>query len=830
MVIRRIMLALLLWAYVSSALSQVVQNRDRTLTTADGLPNSTITGLVQDRTGFVWIATADGLARYDGQRMKIFRQANQPNSLLESNITRLQNLSDGTLLLQTSAGDFQRFDPLTERFSLFLPLDKQGKRKLDEGWLAPDGKTFCGLWRGEKIQFFDQHLHSIYTWDHRNLGIAANTLHSVMVATTGQVYAHSDKGLIELNPKTGQYCLLPFAGPVKRRLNTITPVIDWAHVVERPNGEIMVIGQQCLHIFNPKTRQFRELVMPGPFAPKGAYALRVLADGKVYLGIGRHLYELLPNDQFALVHTGELPVGEQLAYGMPCLFDRSSVLWLYNQAGKITMLNRLAQPFRTYPYHTNWTSDLLQIGLGMEPSQKSGRGSDSWTRFTQLRDKLWFIDNLALYRWASVSHTIQLTSSFITGDSCVFKIVLKPDQREHLWIYGNEKGGLTEMDSVGRVKRFWPNSLVPQPLEKRGLDVADIQPMANTVWMASYQGRGLYKYDLRQKKIVGQWLHNSASSQSLPTNQLLCLTADPHQPTVLWIGTKGGGLTRFDTRTGRFRTFTGKDGLPSNTINSLLTDVQGVLWAGTNNGLVSLDTRSFRMRWFSRADGLQDDEFGYAMATRLPDGQLAFGGRTGLTIFNPTSLHDDTFEPPIVLTGLHINNSSVEAGQVNSPLLKTINTLTELTLDHTQNFLTFAFAALQYSKPEKIKYRYRLVGVDPDWINADGQQTANYTQLAPDHYQFEVMATNAQGRWSRHIKRLAIVIAPPFWASWWAYALYALLFGGTIVGFVQFRIRQGRQAQEMELRRREANQLKAVDELKTRFSPTLPTNFVLHSP
>lgn len=339
------------------------------------------------------------------------------------------------------------------------------------------------------------------------------------------------------------------------------------------------------------------------------------------------------------------------------------------------------------------------------------------------------------------------------------------------------------------------------------------------------QGKGLYKYDLRQKKIVGQWLHDPANGQSLPTNQLLCLATDPHQPTILWIGTLGGGLTRFDTRTGRFSIFTEKDGLPSNTINSLLTDPQGRLWAGTNKGLVSLDTRSFRMRWFSRADGLQDDEFGHTLATRLPDGRLAFGSRTGLTIFDPASLHDDTFEPPIVLTELHINNTPVEAGQPNSPVPKAINALTELTLDHTQNFLTFAFAALQYSKTEKIKYRYRLVGVNPDWINADGQQTANYTQLAPDQYQFEVMATNAQGRWSRSIKRLAVVIKPPFWATWWAYVAYALAFSGLVFGFIRLRLNRLREQQTMQRQQQEAEQLKAVGELKTRFFSNITHEF-----
>ncbi|GAB3017353.1 hybrid sensor histidine kinase/response regulator transcription factor [Spirosoma pulveris] len=823
--VQRITLALLLWAAVPRLFAQTFSGINRILSTADGLPSSTITGLVQDRAGFIWMATADGLARYDGRNVRIFRQDDQPNALLENNIAHIQLLSNGTFLLQTRTGDFQKFDPVTERFSLFFPLARQGKRKIDDGWLAPDGKTFWGLWRGEKIQYFDQKLHSTYRWDQRTLGIAANTLHSMIVASSGLVYAHSDKGLIVINPHTRQHRLLPFAGPVERRLNTLTPVVDWAHVVERPSGDILVIGQHCLHVFNPTTRQFREVVMPGPFAPNGAYALRVLADGKVYLGIGQHLYELLPNDQFATVYTGELPIGEQRAFGIPYICDRTGIVWLYDQAGKLTLLNQRQQPFRTYPYRTSWTTDLLQTGLGMEPVQTI-KNSDSWTRLTPFRGSLWFIDQRTLYRYNIVRHRPEQTSSFIINDTCHFKIALKPDQHGHLWVYGNERGGLTEIDSVGHVKRYWPNSLVPQPLENRGLDVADIQPMGQTIWMASYQGKGLYQYDLRQKKIIRQWLHIPGNTQSLPTNQLLGLLADPREPNrTLWLGTLGRGLIRFDTQTGQFRTFTVSDGLPDNTINSLQTDHRGFIWVATNKGLVRLDAHSFRMRVFTRSDGLQDDEFVFAAATQLPDGRLAFGSKTGMTVFNPSAIREQTSQTPVVLSALRINNELVEANKPSSPLTSPVNALTTLTLSHKQNFLTFEFAGLAYAKPDQIHYRHRLLGVDQDWVTTGTNNSATYTQLRPGNYVFEVMATNADGRWSHNLKQLAIRITPPWWASWWAYIVYTLTFGVSLAGFIRFRIKQRRQLQEIDLRKQEAAQLKIIGELKTRFFDNITHEF-----
>ena len=824
-------ITLLLWLPCVVGLGQVVPGTVNTLSTANGLPSSTIAGMAQDRAGFIWLATADGLARYDGRQMRVLRHTNQPNTLLDNHITQLQSLADGTFLLQTKTGDFQRFDPITERFTTFLPLSRQGKRKIDDGELTPDGQTFWGLWRGEKIQHFDHTLRLRYTWDEHNLGLATTkTLHTIVPATNGLAYAHFDGGLVELNPRTGQHRILSFQFPPRPRSTQPITVHDWRFIAQRSTGEIIVMGQQDLLLLNPQTSQYRTLAMPGSLRSGHTYAMRVLADGKVFINGGNQLYELLPNDRFELVYTWENPQNVQKAYVLPYLYDRSGLVWLYTQMSSVIRLNRRVHPFRVYPYRADWKSDLLRVGLGFEPPSWTLSSGDSWTRFTYTGSQLWFIDIASLYRCTPkqrpLTPTIATTTSDLQDDNCSCKIALKPDEHGQLWVYGNEEGGLTEMDSAGRVKHFWPNSLVPQPLENRGLDLADIQPMGSVVWMASYQGKGLYKYDRRQKKIVEQLLHNPATTQSLPTNQLLGLLADPHQPArVLWIGTAGYGLTRFDTQTNQFRTFTMTDGLPNNTINSLQADQQGFIWIATSKGLVRLDSRTFRMRVFTQADGLPDDEFIFAASTQLPGGRLAFGSRTGLIIFDPASIHASTAQTPVVLSALGINNEPVETHTPGSPLSQPLNTLHTLTLDHTQNFLTFTFAGLDYTKPDQIQYRHRLTGVDRGWVNTGTQNTANYTQLRPGDYTFEVTATNPDGQWSQHVKRLSLTITPPFWATWWAYIVYALTVGGATLGFIRFRVRQGQQRQEMRLQRQQAEQLKAVDELKTRFFSNITHEF-----
>ncbi len=666
MVIFRSGFILIIWAYALWATAQSVQVVNQKLTTANGLPNSTVTGIVQDPTGFIWIGTGDGLARFDGRQMTVFRHDERANALAENALSSVQMLPGGTLLLQTSTGDFQQFDPRTEQFTLYLPLAKQGNRRIDEGWIAPANhpglkETFWAIWRGEKIQVFDRHLRLRHTWDKNVLGNPTQTLHSITPASNGRVYAHFDEGLIELDAQTGNHRLLRYQGPSTRWLYKVMPVVDWKPVAERPNGEIMVLGRQYLFLLNTQTGQYRELKMPENPSRNGSYGMRVFADGKVYISIANRLYQLLPDDRFLLIYEWEKPLGEQTPYGVPFLADRAGGIWLHTHMGDIKLLDRRARPFRAMSYQADWKSDILKRVLGVDPPDWKLSSGDSWTRFTTANGRLWFIDVATLYQCSLTEPRPRYTStsSDLLDDNCSCKIAVKPDEQGHLWVYGNFEGGLTEMDSAGRIKRFWPDSFVPKTFINPGLDIADLQPMGPVVWMASYLGKGLFKYDLRQKKIVAQLLHNPASQQSLPTNKLLCLAVDPYKSGVLWIGTAGGGLVRYDTGTGNFQTFTDRNNLPDNTVYSLITDRQKFLWVGTDKGLVRMDTRSFQMRRFTRADGLQDDEFGHTLALQLPDNRLAFGGRTGITLVDPASLKENNVEPPVVLSGLRVNNEII---------------------------------------------------------------------------------------------------------------------------------------------------------------------------
>lgn len=263
----------------------------------------------------------------------------------------------------------------------------------------------------------------------------------------------------------------------------------------------------------------------------------------------------------------------------------------------------------------------------------------------------------------------------------------------------------------------------------------------NIFWISS-DAKGLFRYDRSTGGLL-QYASGERSSTFAPLRPTIMLQ-DPADTDKLWIGTMSDSLQHFDNQTGQSQVFTMANGLPNNTVYTMLPDAANRLWCSTNKGIFRFDPATGGIYSFTSKDGLAGDEFNRQHFFGLPDGKVAFGGVDGYVVFDPMTVAEDQFEPEVVLTDVVINNSPADYGVASSSLPAAINSLPELELPYTSNILRFEFAALEYNIPEKLQYRYRLEGIDEQWVSAGHNNIAVYTKLPPGHYTLLVNATNGR--------------------------------------------------------------------------------------
>ncbi|HLE56537.1 MAG TPA: ATP-binding protein, partial [Rhodothermia bacterium] len=304
-------------------------------------------------------------------------------------------------------------------------------------------------------------------------------------------------------------------------------------------------------------------------------------------------------------------------------------------------------------------------------------------------------------------------------------------------------------------------------------------------WIAT--SYGLNRMDV-ESGTFERYLHDPMDPTTISSDAASALLQRASEDGILWVGTTSG-LNRMDIAAGTFQLYTTADGLPNNTIYAILEDGEGRLWISTNRGISRFTPETGEFRNFGLEIGLQDLEFNIGVAYKGPWGEMFFGGINGLNAFFPNELVENNEAPIVALTDFKISNRRVIPGE-GSPLARPVSDAEEIRLDYNQKDLSFDFVALHYMNPEKNTFAYQLVGYDEDWVQAEHARTASYTNVPPGEYVFRVKAANADGVWNEEGKSIAVIIAPPFWQTWWFRILAFFGFAGLLYAGYAFRVRQ----------------------------------------
>ncbi|MGG7664573.1 hybrid sensor histidine kinase/response regulator transcription factor [Dyadobacter sp. BHUBP1] len=821
------------------------------ITAKEGLPQGFVPGIVQDKRGFIWLATRDGLCRYDGHRgsgriFKVFQPSDtQELSLSSLGLENLQITVDGKIWITTDEGQIDLFDPVRETFVNFsrqVFYQKHfGKRFLRDMyvdrqhrlWLMSDGG---GL---DYIHLNTQKIKGYHTANGDTSAIARAHVRFVKEDRSGNIWAVSNQGIFLQIHGTDRF--IPFYSPIlaggaDKKVNALTDLKD---------GRLLVLYNTGMALLDPMTGQgqARTLVLDA----QAQYRHPIVTDskGNVYFFRMNHLYRLGKNDSL-----DEFPVQADVDEFKSLFVDRSDVLWAGTNGRGIRKYNLMASYFNTKPYSSDFISDLLRDFLKVPPTEMAKLPDDLFSyNFRYAFDgpqKMWFgAGRTPLFELDLSSRTIRIipfpvTIKDIKRSELAIGLAKDPDGR--MWavhdslLFSYKNGVWTKFPYAIRVNAAQPAGAaqpgaaqfnLTEPRESRsGVESGIIQIVADSqyLWVAT-TARGLYRID----KVSGAISRYGQEPGSLSSNNLYCLFADPLDENLLWIGTFGSGLCRFDKCTGHCERISKQNGLPNNVVYAAIPDRQGNVWVATNQGLSQVNKKTLQTRTYTREDGLMADEFNRFHALALPDDRIFLGGIEGITAFDAKQPHEDHYRPPVYVTGISINNAPLEprlsAGELP------VTAMQSLDLAYWQNFLTVEFAAMQYNRSDRIRYRYQLEGVDEHWIETETPVT-KYTDLRPGHYVLRLNASNTLGMWSNEVRELHIRIKPPWWQTWWAYVIYCVVFLAAVYGLLQMYVNRVRMQQailfkqkEIDLKARETQQLRELDEMKTQFFSNITHEF-----
>lgn len=370
-------------------------------------------------------------------------------------------------------------------------------------------------------------------------------------------------------------------------------------------------------------------------------------------------------------------------------------------------------------------------------------------------DKVEFKDEYPIFKHIKQANISKKNDMTPTGIRTLYE-----DHSGYLWL-GGSSGVLARMEPVsGRITNY--NGLI-KPRNQRRTDPifhikGELQKDNNEIiWIGTY-GSGLYRFDPNTGDIK-QYQHTIFNPKGISNNNILCVARfKEDRKGLLWIGTQGGGLNKFDSIKGVFTDYIQKDGLLDHVIYGILSDGNEHLWMSTNQGLLRFNKKTEHFTLFDISDGIQANEFNSGSYCLADTGEMFFGGMQGYNSFFPSRVRLNPFIPQMVLT---VTANLMEIATIG----ETSNTDTTLNISYSDAVITFDFAALDYTSPLKNRYKYRLTGVDKEWIDCPERKSINYSNLEPGGYTFHVKGSNNNGVWNEKGISVKIDILPPLWKS-----------------------------------------------------------------
>jgi signal transduction histidine kinase/ligand-binding sensor domain-containing protein len=775
---------------------------------ADGLPDDVVYAILQDRRGFMWFGTANGLARYDGYEFTVYRSdPGDPTTLTHDAVYALLQAQNGDLWAGTGNG-LDRLNVTTGAFTHYLAGWTVLALGEDEEGILWVGTTY-GL---THLDPANPEPSAVYR------GSAANDSKRPSGDIFNAIY----------QDREGETWLATGAGRGVRmgldRFDRQTRAfVHYQHDPGNPaslsSGDARCIGQDRqgglwvgtdggLNRLDMSSMAFTRYQHDpdDPFSLAADRVNAVLEDraGRLWVGTANGL-DQLDRSLNRFVHYRHDQADPQSLSGDTILTiyeDRSGVVWIGTTAG-LNRYDETASQFAVYrdspgsPYRLS-DDDVLAMeedqqgnlwigtaagGLNRvdrdtgaitvyrnDPADSTSLSSDGVTAlFEDRAGNLWVgTDNHWLERFDPLTETFAHAWFASAG----VPRAIAEDQAGNLWI--GTPNGLYRLDPAANTFTHFRSTMEPALSASA---VTTIHVLQDGRILVGTDGGGVNVWDPVAEQFT-YFGHDPANPNSLGDNSVYSIYEEPGG-NVIWVGT-WQGLDRFEGRMATVTHYSEKDGLLGRVVFGIQADAAGMLWLVTNRGLSRLDPRAGSFRNYDSRDGLPVGQIRRPVVSQTRQGEMLIGSGDGLIVFYPHRFPENPYPPLIAVTALSLFNDVIRRDlQPDEPI----------TLSYRQNFLSFEFAALDYAAPAKNQYAYRLEGVDPGWVEAGTRRRADYPNLAPGDYLFRVKGSNDAGVWNEEGIAFPITITPPLWGTWWFQALALVALIGAIFGAYAVRVR-----------------------------------------
>ncbi|QTD49831.1 two-component regulator propeller domain-containing protein [Sulfidibacter corallicola] len=837
------------------AWGQVRSLRFQNLNQRQGLSQGFVNSVIQDRYGFMWMGTQDGLNRFDGFAFQVFlSQADDPDSISDDWIWCLLEDREGAIWIGTRSGGLNRYDPIQRRFRHYLPdparEDGIGGANVHTLLEDRDGRLWLGTRNGGLNRMnADGSFSRFVVEGPAGRTLSDNWVHDLMEDREGRIWIATNRGLDVLSADRQRIRRFHHdpGDPTSLACNRV-----WS-LMEDSKGIIWVgTATGGLNRFDPLTETFKTFrhdpQRMDSLSIDFVLSIHEARNGDLWVGTwdgGLNRFDRREETFEVFKHDRADPesICDNVIWDI-CQ-DRTGILWFGTMGGGIGFFNPRSTQFQHYKHLPDRNDSLSGSDVRAIMEDRSGllwigtenAGVTLVDRATDAVLHLRHDPDRSNTLCSEIVHDIHQTE---TGDIWIatycginrlvdrdrfrferilpdendphalsghYPFTMLDDAQDHLWV-GHFGHGLDRRDpDSGRFTHFRHDPQVEGSISSDSVSVL-MRDDRDRLWVGT--DGGLNRYDPETERFTS-YLHRADRAETLSHSYVTALHVDGRGR--MWVGTLSG-LNLMNAEETGFLRFGRGDGLPNDTILGILSEEGGPLWLTTNKGVVRMNPETGAVRLFDPSDGLQGNEFNLSAYWKTPNGEMMIGGTNGLNIFHPERITKDPYPPQVVLVDFLVLNRSVAPStpQRPSPLDLPIDFTTHIELDHRQSVFGFNFAALHYADAVANRYRYKLEGFDGDWAETDARRRfATYTNLDAGRYRFRVIAANKDGVWNRDGASVTIDILPPPWKTWWAYTAYGL----ALLGLVGFYVRG--QRRKLAYERAVNERLKQVDQLKDEF-------------